>query len=256
LGVRLAERSSRRFRLTNEGLLFNERSRSILEQVRDAEAEVASRGGAARGLLRIGAPTDFGCRHIAPLVAKFAAQHPGLQAHLILSDAGLEVEVDACDLVLRFGLPNDLNMIARKIATTSRIICASPAYLTRCGTPLSPDDLRTHSCLRLARRHQLLDVWRFACDGTNYEVKVGGSLSAGDGTVLHDWVLSGEGISSEAAWDVADDIAAGRLVQLMPEYICKPIELYAVFAPSKPIPPRIRLFVDSLVQTLGEGLPG
>ena len=103
LGVRLAERSSRRFRLTDEGLLLYERSRSILNQIRDAEAEVASRGGAARGLLRVGAPTDFGRRHIAPLLARFTSQHPGLEAHFTLSDAGLEVEADACDLVLRFG---------------------------------------------------------------------------------------------------------------------------------------------------------
>jgi len=101
LGVRLAERSSRRFRLTDEGLLLYERSRTILESVRDAEAEVASHGGAARGLPRVGAPTDLGRRHLAPLLAAFAAQHPGLGAHLVTSDAGLEVEADACDLVLR-----------------------------------------------------------------------------------------------------------------------------------------------------------
>ncbi len=248
LGVRLAERSSRRFRLTDEGLLLYDRSRAILDQVRDAEAEVASRGGAARGLLRVGAPTDFGRRHIGPLLASFAARHPGLEVHFILSDAGLEVESDACDLVLRFGLPNDEGMIARKIAATQRILCASPSYIARRGSPRSPDDLAAHSCLRLARRHQLLDRWRFTHEQADYEVKVGGPLSSADGSVLHDWVLSGEGISSEALWDVADDLAAGRLVQLMPDYLCAPIELYAVFGPGKPIPPRIRLFVDTLAE--------
>jgi len=248
LGVRLAERSSRRFHLTDEGMLLYERSRSILEQVRDAEAEVASRGGAARGLLRVGAPTDFGRRHIAPLIARFVAQHPGLEAHLILSDVGLEVEVDGCDLVLRYGLPNDSAMIARKIATTNRVLCASPSYLARCAAPQSPNELGGHSCLRLARRHQLLDRWAFAREGTDYEVKVTGRLSSGDGSVLHDWVRSGEGISSEAYWDVADDPAAGRLVQVMPDYLCPTIELYAVYAPGKPVPPRIRLFLDHVVQ--------
>jgi DNA-binding transcriptional LysR family regulator len=254
LGVRLAERSSRRFRLTDEGLLLYERSRAILGQIRDVEAEVASRGGAARGLLRIGAPTDFGRRHVAPLVARFAAQHPGLEAHFILSDAGLEVEADVCDLVLRFGLPNDEGMIARKVASTSRVLCAAPSYLARRSTPRSPEDLKTHSCLRLARRHQLLDLWRFTHLSTEYEVKVGGCLSSGDGAVLHDWALSGEGISSEAYWDVADDLSAGRLVQLLPDYHCLPIDLYAVFAPGRLIPPRIRLFVDHLVEAFGAGI--
>jgi LysR family transcriptional regulator, transcriptional activator for dmlA len=248
LGVRLAERSSRRFRLTDEGTLLYERSCSILQQVRDAEAEVASRGGAARGHLRVGAPADLGRRHIAPLLASFTAQHPGLETHLILSDAGLEVAADECDIVLRFGLPNDLGMIARKIVTTERILCASPAYLARHGAPNSPDDLARHSCLRIARRHQLFDLWRFARDGSEFDVKVGGILSSADGTVLHDWAVSGEGISLEAFWDVAEDIAAGRLVEVMADYRCPALELYAVFAPGKPLPPRIRLFVNRLAE--------
>jgi LysR family transcriptional regulator, transcriptional activator for dmlA len=251
LGVRLAERSSRRFRLTDEGQLLYERSRSILDQVRDAEAEVASRGGAARGLLRVGTPSDFGRRHLAPLLARFTAQHPGLEAHLILSDAGLEVAADDCDLVLRFGLPNDPGMIARKIATTERILCAAPSYLARRGAPHSPDELGQHSCLRIARRHQLFDLWRFVRDGAEFEVKVGGALSSGDGSVLHDWVVSGEGVSLEAFWDVADDIATGKLVEVMADYRCSALELYAVFAPGKPLPPRIRLFVNCLVEAFG-----
>ena len=139
LGVRLAERSSRRFRLTDEGLLLYERCRSILDQIRDVEAEVASRGGAARGLLRIGAPADFGRRYIAPHLSTFTAQHPGLDAHLLLSDIGLENETDNCALVFRFGLPSDPTMIARKIASTRQVVCASPSYVGRRGVPNSPE---------------------------------------------------------------------------------------------------------------------
>ena len=251
LGVRLAERSSRRFRLTDEGLLLSERSRAILEQIRDMEAEVASRGGAARGRLRVGAPTDLGQRHVAPQLAAFAARHRGLEAHLILSDAGLEVEADDCDLVLRFGMPNDPWVIARKSATVSRVLCASPSYLARRGTPGTPDQLAAHSCLRLARRNQLLDRWRFA-KGSDAacEVKVGGALSSGDGGVLREWALAGEGISLEASWDVADDLRAGRLVEILPSYRSAALDLYAAFGPTKPTPPRIRLFVDHLVKAI------
>jgi LysR family transcriptional activator of dmlA len=143
LGVRLADRSSRRFRLTDEGLLLYDRSRTILEQVRDAEAEVTSRGGVARGLLKVGAPTDLGQRHLSPSLASFVAQHPGLDAHLILSDAGLENEADACDVVLRFGLPNDPSMIARKIATTIQVAVAAPSYVAKRGARFHPRTLRT-----------------------------------------------------------------------------------------------------------------
>src|SRR4029077_5739297 len=143
---------------------------SILEQIRDAEAEVASRGGAARGLLRVGAPSDFGRRHVGRILAPFTAQHPGLEAHLVLSDAGLENQADGLDLVLRFGLPNDPGMIARKIAVTCRILCGAPSYLTSHGTPNSPDDLLGHNCLRLARRHHLDDLWRFTRDANAVDV--------------------------------------------------------------------------------------
>jgi LysR family transcriptional regulator, transcriptional activator for dmlA len=231
LGVRLADRSARRFRLTDEGLLLYERSRLVLEQVRDVEAEVASRGGAARGLLKVGAPADLGRRHLSPVLAGFVAQHPGLDAHLILSDAGLENEADACDLVLRFVLPNDPCMIARKIATTRQVIVAAPSYVARRGAPGSPEELKDHSCLRLARRHRMIDVWRFMRDHELIEVQVNGTLSSADGTVLRGWALSGEGISWEALWDVADDLAAGNLVRLLPDCQSTEIELYAVFAP-------------------------
>ena len=255
LGVRLADRSSRRFRLTDEGLLLYERSRSILDQIRDAEAEVASRGGVARGLLKVGAPSDFGRRHLGPILAVFTAQHRGLEAHLVLSDAGLENQADNCDVVLRFGLPNDPGMVARKIATTSHILCAAPSYLTHHGTPQSPDDLIRHNCLRLARRHQLDDVWRFRRDDSEFEVRVRGSLSSGDGAVLHAWAVSGEGISWEALWDVSEDLASGRLVHVLREYESLPMELYAIFAPGKPVPPRIRLFVDHIARTFARFSP-
>ncbi len=142
-------------------------------------------------------------------------------------------------------------MIARKIATTARLLCASPSYLARRGAPRSPDDLRGQSCLRIARRHQLLDRWRLTRKGETFEVAVSGSLSSGDGSVLYEWALCGEGISLEAHWDIAADLAAGRLVEVMPEYRGAPAGLYAVFAPGKPVPPRIRLFVDALVKEFG-----
>ena len=255
LGVRLADRSSRRFRLTDEGLLLYERSRSILDQIRDAEAEVASRGGAARGLLKIGAPSDFGRRHLGPILALFTAQHPGVEAHLVLSDAGLENQADNCDVVLRFGLPHDPGMIARKTAMTTRVLCASQSYLTRHGTPHSPDDLLRHNCLRLARRHHLDDLWRFRREGSEFEVRVRGNLSSGDGAVLHEWALSGEGISWEALWDVSEDLASGRLVHVLREYESSPMELYAIFAPGKPVPPRIRLFVDHIARAFARFRP-
>ncbi|WP_413991672.1 LysR family transcriptional regulator [Labrys okinawensis] len=244
LGVRLAERSARRFRLTDEGTLYHARGQGLLAELRDAEAEVTKRGDIARGLLKVGAPMELGRRRIAPLLADFAALHPGLEVHLLLSDAGIEVGEEGLDVALRFGRPADPSLIARRIATVRRIVCASPSYLATHGIPARPDDLTRHDCLRLARRHRLLDQWRFRVEDEERIIKVSGTLSSTSGDVLHGWVLAGRGLSLEALWDVEDDLAGGRLVECLAPFWCDSIDLFATFLPGKPLPPRIRLFID------------
>jgi LysR family transcriptional activator of dmlA len=251
LGVRLAERSARRFRLTDEGTLYYEHCRTILGNLRDAEAEVSARGETARGLLKVGAPIEFGRRHIAPLLGDFAARHPGLDVHLVLSDAGLEVGQDGLDVALRIDRPDDPSIVTRKIAATKRILCAAPGYLTARGTPTRPADLTDHECLRLARRHRLHDRWRFRNESGLEEIRVGGHLSSASGDVLHGWALEGRGLSLEALWDVAEDLESGRLVECLADFWCDSIELFAAFLPGQPIPPRIRLFVDFIAAVRG-----
>jgi DNA-binding transcriptional LysR family regulator len=244
LGVRLADRSARRFRLTDEGALYYEHCQGILASLRDAEAEVSARGAAARGLLKAGAPMELGRRRIAPLLAQFAAQHPGLEVHLVLSDAGLEVGQDGIDVALRVARPDDPAVIARKIAATRRIVCGAPSYLAARGVPARPADLASHECLRLARRHRLLDSWRFRTESGVEEISVTGQLSSSSGDVLHGWALEGRGLSLEALWDVGEDLQAGRLIECLAEYNCDEIELFATFQSGHPVPPRVRLFVD------------
>jgi DNA-binding transcriptional LysR family regulator len=244
LGVQLAERSARRFRLTDEGVLYHEHCRSILAELRDAEAEVSARGATAHGLLRVGAPMELGRRRIAPLLAEFAARHPALQTHLALSDAGLEIGRDGLDVALRVDRPEDQSIMTRKIASTRRVLCAAPSYLAARGTPKTPADLTGHECLRLARRHRLHDRWRFHTDNGLEEIKVDGHLASSSGDVLHGWALAGRGLSLEALWDVAEDLQAGHLVECLTDLRWDGIELFATFLPGQPVPPRIRLFVD------------
>lgn len=244
LGVSLADRNARRFQLTAEGVLFYEHGRRILETLCDAEAEVSAHGQVARGRLKIGAPVELGRRRIAPLVAEFTARHPGLEAHLLLSDVGLEVGQDDIDVALRVDRPEDPALIARRIAATPRILCAAPSYLAGRGVPATPADLAGHECLRLARRHRLEDHWRFRSDGGADEIKISGRLSSNSGDVLHGWALEGRGLSFEALWDVAEDLQAGRLVECLSNYRCGDVELFAAFRLGHPLPPRVRLFVD------------
>lgn len=244
LGVRLAERNARRFRLSEEGALFYEQSRQILASMRDAEAEVSARGATARGLLKVGAPMELGRRRIAPLLAEFAARHPRLETHLVLSDAGLDVGQDGIDVALRVDRPDNTAVIARKVASTRRVLCAAPAYLKTRGVPERPADLVRHECLRLARRQFLVDRWRFQTESGVEEISVKGHLSSSSGDVLHGWALEGRGVSSEAYWDIAEDLKAGRLVTCLSDYPCGEIELFATFQPGHPVPPRVRLFVE------------
>ena len=254
LGVRLAERSAKRFTLTDEGELYYSRSAELLALLRDTEAEVSARGAVARGRLRLGAPVDFGRMHVAPLLAQFAAEHPGLEAHLVLSDGGLEVGQDALDVALRIGLPHEAGTVARRLAACPTLVCASPAYIARHGAPQSPEDLRRHQCLRLARKHRLIDVWHFQSGQGPHEVSVEGRLSSDSGEVLRQWAVEGHGVSREARWDVARDLREGRLVQCLADTPGEDVELYVVFAPGRPTPPRIRLLVDFLVAALPKRL--
>ena len=134
--------------------------------------------------------------------------------------------------------------MARKIASTRRVLCAAPSYLAARGMPKTPADLAGHECLRLARRHRLHDRWRFHGENGMEEIKVDGHLTSSSGDVLHGWALEGRGLSLEAYWDVAEDLQAGRLVECLADCWCDSVDLFAAFLPGRPAPPRIRLFVD------------
>ena len=256
LGVTLAERSARRFRLTDEGRLYYERSGELLSALRDLEAEVSSRGAAARGLLRVAAPMDLGRRRIAPALAGFARQHPELSIQLVLSDAGAEIGEDLLDVAIRTGLPADQNVVARKLAAAPMLLCAAPSYVEAHGRPATLADLPRHRCLLLARRHRRIDRWHCrGGDGARVEVAVRGTMSSTSGDVLRRWALAGEGLSLEAAWDVADDLRDGRLVACLPEIAWQDLTLYATFLPGRPVPARVRLFVDWLAQLLSGQSP-
>jgi DNA-binding transcriptional LysR family regulator len=250
LGVRLVTRTSRSFELTEEGLLFSERCRKIVADIAEAEAEVSSRLGAVKGKLRIGAPSELGRRLVAPLIAKFVRKYPEVEVHLTLSDSGLNVIDDGLDIALRVGLPNDSSVIARQVLSTRRIVCASPAYFNRHGTPGHPDDLKQHDCIRLVRGQRLFDSWLFQENGRRFEVSVSGTLTTTSGEVVHDWVRTGMGIALKASWDLLPELAEGTIVQCLEPFWCDQIDLFAICANRTHQPPRIRAFLDLIAKTL------
>jgi DNA-binding transcriptional LysR family regulator len=250
LGVRLVTRTSRSFELTEEGSLFYDRCQKIIADIAEAEAEASSKLGAVKGKLRIGAPNELGRRLVAPLITKFVQKHPEVEVHLTLSDSGLDVIDDGLDIALRVGLPDDSSVIARKILSTKRIVCASPGYFKRHGTPHHPEDLKQHNCIRLVRARRVVDSWVFQENGQGFEVTVDGTLTTTSGEVVHDWVRAGMGIALKASWDLLPDLADGTIVQCLEPFWYDQIDLFAICANRTHQPPRIRAFLDFIAKTL------
>jgi DNA-binding transcriptional LysR family regulator len=250
LGVRLIDRGPRRFTLTEEGGVLHERALTILRDLDAAEAEATAQAKHPRGRMRVGVPLEIGRRRIAPLVAEFTARYPGISIELVLSDSRVDILEEEIDIGIHVDPPQDGNLISRVLLYSSRVIIASPEYLARHPAPAKPIDLLEHDCARLVRGRRVFDHWMFKEDGRVSEIQVQGTLLTNNSEVMHDWALAGRAVTIKALWDVQDDIQAGRLVQLLQPFQCDELNIYATYATRTHLPPRMRLFIDFVVQEL------
>jgi len=252
LGVRLINRGSRHFSLTEEGALLHERGLFILDELDAAVAEVGTRLEAPHGHIRLGAPLEIGRRRIAPLIAQFAKSYPRVTVELVLSDSSTDVAGDDLDVGLLTDYPSDTNMISRRVLSSRRVVCASPDYLARHGTPQTPEDLLQHDCLRLVRGRRIFDRWTFQENGHPRDVLVSGTLLSNNAEVIHDWAVAGSGVVLKALWDIQDDLREGRLIALLEPYANDYLFLHAVFPSRRHLPPRVRVLLDFLANALAE----
>jgi len=255
LGVRLIDRGPRRFTLTEEGGVLYERALTILRDLDAAEAEATAQAKHPRGRLRVGVPLEIGRRRVAPLVAEFTARYPGISIELVLSDSRVDILEEELDVGIHVDAPQDGNLISRVLLYSSRVIVASPEYLARHPAPARPIDLLDHDCARLVRGRRVFDNWMFKEDGRVREIQVQGTLLTNNSEVMHEWALAGRAVTIKALWDVEDDIRAGRLVQLLKPFQCDELNLYATYATRTHLPPRMRLFIDFLVQEISSSRP-
>ena len=256
LGVRLFNRSTRRLSLTAEGEVYLESARRILGEIDDLDALIASRQAAPRGLLKVNAPLGFGRSYIAPAIAEFAQKYPEVSLQLQLTDRPADFVRDAFDVAVRFGDQPDTSLIARRIAPNRRLVCASPGYLKKHGTPATPHDLARHQCIVLRQNEAAYGLWRFTKGRRSETVKVRGNLSSNDGEVTLTWGLAGLGILQRAEWDLARYLRSGRLVQVLQDYALPQADIYAVFPERHHLSAKVRVFVDFLVTYFGEGSEG
>jgi LysR family transcriptional regulator, transcriptional activator for dmlA len=248
LGARLLQRTSRRLSLTDDGALYFERCQSILSDVAEAEALLGAGSTELRGSLRVSATAGLGRRWVGPVVGEFAARHPGLAVHLSLDDRRVDLVESGIDCVVRVGPLDDERLVARKLADNRRAVCATPGYLQAHGTPVTPVDLARHACLVLATGTASHVEWRFrqAPAGTVARVRVRGRLASDNGQQVHDWMLAGHGLARRSVWDVADELATGRLVEVLRDWSDEDAPISALYASRRHLPRRTRLFIDAL----------
>lgn len=247
LGVRLIQRTTRRQTLTEEGELFHAQVVRILDEVTQAEALVTARRQEVSGLLKMTAPRQFGRRRLTPLVAEFQRTHPKLAVQLELTDSIVDLIDGGYDLAIRFGSLDDSSLIATRLAPNFRVLCASPAYLAQFGVPRTPSDLAAHRCI--LNGDQPRAEWRFEGDEA-ISVRVTGAIITNDGEAAHQFALEGAGITFKSIWDVGDDLLEGRLRRVLPELSLSAAPLHAIYAHSRHLAPRVRVFVDFLRERL------
>ena len=251
LGVKLLVRTTRRITLTFEGAAFLEDCQRIIHDMQDAEASVSAGGVKASGHLRVSAPAGFGRRHVAPLVPRFAIEHPDVTVTLDLSDRLVDLVNEGFDCAVRLGELPDSSLVSLRLGENRRVCVAAPAYLARRGAPRTLAELAQHNCLALGAGANQQRGWTFQDGGKIVTTRVSGTMECSDGAVLHEWCLEGHGLAWRSWWEVGDDVAAGRLVSVLDAFEAPPIGIHAVFAQRRHLPLRVRLFLDFLKQTYG-----
>ncbi len=245
LGVRLLDRSTRNARLTDEGTLYYDRCRSILREIEAAEQELTRRRGAPRGVLRVNASVPVAHYTLAPVLNKFLLEHPDVELDLNVTDSVVDLFEHRADIAIRVGQLADSSMRARKLGTIRRAIVAAPAYLERCGTPISAAELRDHHCLNF-NLGERLNTWRFRNHG---ELRAEGRVRVNCGDTLRHLALAGVGVARLGTFLIESDLATGALVEILEGQLSDdPVPVHAVFLGEEPVPVRVRAFVDFLAE--------
>jgi DNA-binding transcriptional LysR family regulator len=253
LGVRLFERSTRRLRLTEAGELWLPHARAALAAWAEGQAALRQAAGGEQplsGRLRVSLPSDIGRQHLWHWIEDFAAAETGagLQLELRLSDRLADLVQEPVDYAVRYGEPPDSSLVALPLAPANRrVLCASPAYVARHGQPQVPADLRGHNCLRFVLGDSLHGRWRFtAPEGETVAVEVVGDRLADDGGLVREWALAGLGIAYKSRLDVAADLAAGRLLALLPGWLGEPAPLHWMAVGRHRLTPALRRLAESI----------
>lgn len=243
LGALLLNRTTRQQSVTEFGRSYYERCRAILAEIEAAETAAEAVQAVPRGLLRVTAPVALGTTVLPSLLAGYLGRHPEVRIDLVLQDHRLDLVADELDVAIRAGALPDSSLIARALPPLQLVVCAAPAYLTAHGTPVSPAELAAHNCLDFSHAAEPL-LWRFEGEGDNVAIDISGNLRINSGPALRAAALEGIGIVMQPKVVVADDLAAGRLVCLLPDHAAPALRLHLLTLPNRHPTPKLRSFMD------------
>lgn len=256
LGARLLHRTTRRQHLTEVGRLYYERCKHALAEVELAEASASELQANPRGLIRLVAPVGFGNQNLVPILMDYLSRYPDVNVELTLDNRVPDLINEGYELGIHIGEVEATDLVARPLKPYRRILAAAPSYLDKYGQPEHPNELNTHSCLGLTywRRH---DRWHLiGPEAAVYEVPVKGKFSANQGSALRTAALLGAGIVLQPEMSLIDDITAGRLVHVLPEWSFKPTPMYLIYPQDARPTAKLRSVIDFLVQRFGLKEPG
>lgn len=252
--TKLLSRTTRSISLTESGREFYQDSLQMLDSISQVETKLRSSQEKISGPIRITATSDLGRQHIVPVLDQFMNDYPEIQPFLNLSDSVTDMTESSIDIAIRYGISPDSQLIAKKLATGHRVLCASPGYLQQHGTPMEYSDLQKHQCLTMVQTRTPMTKWFFQTNQGEKSIVIQPSRSCDDGAVVRQWALEGAGIALKAYWDVAADLKAGRLVSVLddvnPDYQSKKTsvgsDLFIAYQDRKFIPKRTRELISRI----------
>ena len=259
-GVKLLNRSTRHVSLTDSGELYYKACIDILDNVDEVENLIQNGVKEVKGSLKIVAPKDIGKQYILPILNEFSELYPDVVPYLYLNDHISNIAESGMDIVIRYGELADSSLILRRLSPSRRVLCASPEYLAKHGTPLKPQDLVNHDCLVMLRSNEELKTWHFQEQDKKRSITVVPKRFSDDGEVIRRWALEGAGIALKSILDVQADINNLRLVTVLNGYMknfntstsVSSADLNVVYISKNYQPKRIRLFLDFIFERFND----
>jgi LysR family transcriptional regulator for bpeEF and oprC len=256
LGSRLVSRTSRRVKLTDEGVAYFTRCQQIMHDLEEAEGMITESSGQPRGRIRVQMPRGLGKKVIVPAIARFLDLYPEVSVDIVLDAMSYNLEEEGIDVAIRYGEPVDSLQIARKLCDVSYLACAAPAYLRHRGVPSTVGDLESHRLVNyIVPGTGRYRRWNFREAGKHLSIDVSGSLNVNDMGALVDATLTGAGIAYVPGFMVLDHLSKGELERVLPDAAFEGQSIYLVYLRRRHASPRLRVLMEFLRDLLTESPP-